>query len=102
MKARNYLYATEQQASYIDKLLEATAPKEHARLKRVAKAGRWYTELDERCFLGLATVWKLQVGCHLDANDWELCVITCAGNFRGGQLYLPDLGLCLSCVYSNI
>jgi len=49
-----------------------------------------------RLYLGLAMVWKLQVGIHLDCKDWELCMIVCSGNFTGGALYLPDLDLCLA------
>jgi len=95
---KQYLHATEAQAKYLDQLLQINAPKEYAILSRSAAAGRWYTDLDTGCFLGLATVWKCQVGVHLDKKDWELCVITCGGNYNGGHLYLPDLDLCLACV----
>jgi len=93
---RRYIFAAELQAKYLDCLLKLNAPREYATLKRSAKAGRWYTECNGGCFLGLATVWKCQVGVHLDQKDWELCVITCGGNYTGGNLYLPDLNLCLA------
>lgn len=76
-------------------LLKTYAPVEYEKLKKSAEAGRWYAESTEGCTLGLATVWKLQVAVHLDAKDYELCMITCGGNFTGGHLYLPDLNLCL-------
>jgi hypothetical protein len=96
--ARAYIAATAPQQKYLDMVLEKYAPLEHAALKKSAAAGRWYTESEEGCTLGLATVWKLQVDVHLDCDDYELCMIVCAGNFRGGHLYLPDLDLCLKCV----
>jgi hypothetical protein len=94
-QARSYIAATAPQQKYLDMLLKTYAPEEHRQLKKSAEAGRWYTESTEGCTLGLATVWKLQVGVHLDAGDWELCMIVCGGNFIGGNLYLPDLNLCL-------
>ena len=80
---------------YLDWLVELNASKEHVKLKQSAKARCWYMECKNGCFLGLATVWKCQVGVHLDKKDYELCVITCGGNFVGGTLYLPNLNLCL-------
>lgn len=94
--ARNYIVATAPQQKYLDMLLKAHAPLEYAQLKKSAEAGRWITDSTEGCTLGLATIWKLQVGVHLDHKDWELCMIVCGGNFTGGELYLPDLGLCLA------
>ena len=96
MAARRYLQATAKQSSFLDKLLERQAPEVWGRLRRVAKAGRWFQDTEDSCFLGLATIWKLQVDAHLDCNDFALCIMTCGGNFRGGRLYLPDLGLCLA------
>jgi hypothetical protein len=75
--------------------LERLCPKEWNRLQRAHKAGRWYQDIDQSCFLGTVTVWKLEVDVHIDQNDFELCVLTCGGNFVGGELYLPDLNLCL-------
>lgn len=95
MNGRQYLQANSMQAKYLNHLLKATVPAIHAKLIRAAAAGRWFQELNDRPFLGMATVWKLQVGVHLDESDWELCVITCGGAFTGGHLYLPDLNLCL-------
>ena len=76
-------------------MLKKFTPAEYAQLKKSADAGRWYTDTQESCTLGLATVWKLQVGLHLDPYDWELCLIVCGGKFNGANLYLPDLNLCL-------
>lgn len=94
--ARSYILATEPQRKYLDILLKTFAPNEYAELKASSDAGRWYVDDDMGCTLGLSTVYKLQVGVHLDKNDWELCMIVCGGNFRGGHLYLPDLNLCLA------
>ena len=77
-------------------LLKAYAPQEYAQLKKSAEAGHWITDSKEGCTLGLATIWKLQVGVHLDCKDWKLCMIMSGGNFTDGELYLPDLGLCLA------
>jgi len=94
--ARSYVAVTAPQQKYLDMLLKAHAPREYVQLKKSAKAGRWVADSEEGCTLGLATIWKLQVGVHLDRKDWELCMIVCGGNFTGGALYLPDLGLCLT------
>lgn len=95
MLSRRYKYATRQQAAYLDAILKELLPEEHGRLKRVQRAGRWLADDQYNCFLGVATIWKLQVGAHIDTKDYELSVITCGGNFSGGHMYLPDLGLCL-------
>lgn len=94
--ARSYILATAPQSKYLDMLLERLAPKEYKQLKASSKAGRWYTEQTDGCTLGLTTTWKVQVGLHLDRGDWELCMLVCGGNFLGGNLYLPDLNLCLA------
>jgi hypothetical protein len=93
---RSYILATEQQSKYLSMMLKRFAPTEYALLKRSADAGRWYTDTEESCTLGLGTIWKLQVGLHLDPWDWELCMIVCGCKFNGGKLYLPDLNLCLA------
>jgi len=94
--ARSYILATGQQSKYLSMMLKKFAPAEYELLKKSADAGRWYTDTEESCTLGLATVWKLQVGLHNDPHDWELCLIVCGGKFNGGRLYLPDLNLCLA------
>jgi hypothetical protein len=93
---RSYIYATDQQSKYLSMMLKKFAPAEYARLKKSADAGRWYTDTEAACTLGLATVWKLLVGVHLDPCDKDLCMIVCGGKFNGGNLYLPDLNLCLA------
>jgi len=90
--------ANEAQRKYLDILLMTFAPKEYAELRKSSDAGRWYVDDDAGCTLGLATVYKLQVGLHLDEGDWELCITVCGGNFHGGHLYLPDLNMCLTYV----
>lgn len=56
-------------------------------------AGRWYTEA-EGAWLGAAIVYKLQTTVHIDASDGILPVaVFCFGQFEGGYLELPDLGL---------
>jgi len=95
-EARTYVAAMAPQQKYLNMLLKTYAPREYAELKKSWAAGRWFTENLEGCTLGLATVWKLQIGIHLDCKDWELCMIVCSGNFTGGALYLLDLDLCLA------
>jgi hypothetical protein len=90
---RRYLQATEVQSLYLDKILKKLAPKKWNCLKRTWKAGRWFQDT-KSCFLGLATIWKLQVGIHIDPKDFKLSVITCRGDFEGGALYLTDLNMC--------
>jgi len=95
-EARTYVAAIAPQQKYLDMLLKIYAPREYVELKKSWAASHWFTENPEGCTLGLAMVWKLQVGVHLDCKDWELCMIMCGGNFTGGALYLPDLDLCLA------
>ena len=90
-EARTYVAAMAPQQKYLNMLLT-----KYVELKRSWAASCWFTENPEGCTLGLAMVWKLQVGVHLDCKDWELCMIVCSGNFTGGALYLPDLDLCLA------
>ena len=92
-KSRRYLLATEPYSSYLNQLVRHLAPDEWFHLQRSYTKGQWYQDVEESCFLGLATIWKLQVDVHIDQGDYELSVITCAGSFTGGGLYLPDLGL---------
>ena len=73
--ARSYIAAIAPQQKYLDMMLQAHAPKEHAQLKKSADAGQWFTDSKDGCTLALATVWKPQVGVHLDRQDWELCMI---------------------------
>jgi len=69
--ARSYVAVTALQQKYLDMLLKAHAPREYVQLKKSAKAGRWVADSEEGCTLGLATIWKFQVGVHLDCKDWE-------------------------------
>ena len=39
---------------------------------------------------------ETQVGVHLDTDNYELCMIVYGRKFSSGQLYLPDLNLCLA------
>lgn len=42
---------------------------------------------------GHAVVYNDVVHRHVDNEDTGYCVITCAGSFDGGHLYLPELGM---------
>jgi hypothetical protein len=95
LAARKYKQATRLQAAYLDQILKQVAPREYGRLSRAQKAGRWLSDDTNNCFLGVATIWKLQVEAHVDHRDCLLSVITCGGSFSKGYMYLPDLGLCL-------
>ncbi|KAF8067031.1 hypothetical protein FPV67DRAFT_1670489 [Lyophyllum atratum] len=90
---RQYLIATERQAGYLSQLVHKFAPTEWEALMAAKRKGAWYTDGKQNCFMGLATIWKLQVEAHLDRRDYELAVITCGGEFYGGDLYLPNLGV---------
>jgi hypothetical protein len=96
--ARSYVLATAPQRKYLDILLKTFAPREYAKLRTSSEAGRWYVDDDVGCMLAIGTVYKLQVGVHLDKIDWELCITVCGGNYNGGHMYLPDLDLCLTWV----
>lgn len=100
--ARGYVNAIQPTAKFLDMLVKAFFPKEYAKLKPTEAAGRWTTEADQGCFLGLATVWKLQVDAHIDQRDYEICAITCGGAFQGGHLHLPDLNVTLKYVHFGL
>lgn len=91
--ARAYVNAMQPMTKMINMLVEEFFPKDYLKLKSTERAGRWVTEANEGCFLGLATVWKLQVDAHIDSKDYEICAITCGGSFNGGHLHLPDLNV---------
>ncbi|KAK0464270.1 uncharacterized protein EV420DRAFT_1637834 [Desarmillaria tabescens] len=93
LAAHQYYLVTDRQSAYLNVLMKCFFSTEYATLIRAAKAG-WWVQGIQSCFLGLATVWKLQVDAHLDEKDYEVCVITCGGEFHGGELYLPDLDVC--------
>ncbi|KAK0435843.1 hypothetical protein EV421DRAFT_1739903 [Armillaria borealis] len=92
--ATRYSINIDQQSSLLNAHVEHFFLKEYTTLNRVAAAGRWIPE-NRSCFLGMATIWKLNVNAHIDRNDWNICALTCGGNFVGGQLHLPDLNVIL-------
>lgn len=99
--ATRYSINVDHQSSLLNAHVERFFPKEYATLSRVAAAGRWIPE-NRSCFLGMATVWKLNVDAHIDRNDWSICALTCGGNFAGGRLHLPDLNVTFRCKPGDI
>lgn len=74
-------------------IVEKYYPVEYERLVAAAKDHRLVAT--KSFMLGVVTIWKLQVRAHLDRSDFALCIITCAGDFEGGELMFPDLGVCV-------
>lgn len=92
-----YSINLDHQSSLFNAHIERFFLKEYATLSCVAAAGWWIPE-NWSCFLGMVTVWKLNVNVHIDQNDWSICALTCSGNFMGGHLHLPDPNVTLQYV----
>lgn len=66
-------------------------PDVYAALKRARKqGGLLYVDA---IFMGLATVYKLSVRSHIDRRDYKICVTMPVGNFTGGCMLFPDVGI---------
>ncbi|KAJ7790590.1 hypothetical protein B0H14DRAFT_2939020 [Mycena olivaceomarginata] len=86
--AVNYYYRfTERVAIYLQCAFAEAFPTYYAKYIRIQSWGPW---------LGRAIVYKLQVGEHVDGLDDGPTACFCVGNFDGGPMYLPDIGMKLS------
>lgn len=77
-------------------LFKSLYPAFHEKYRKAFEAGVW-VRADPGPFLGRAIVWKLQVEPHRDGLDAGPAICFPLGSFTGGALYLPDLGLKLTC-----
>ncbi|KAJ7746089.1 hypothetical protein B0H14DRAFT_2985754 [Mycena olivaceomarginata] len=67
----------------------------HAKYTKAFKAGVW-EPADPGPWIGRAIVYKLQVSEHVDGLDDGPTASFCVGDFEGGPMYLPDIGMKLS------
>jgi hypothetical protein len=87
-----YITSTETTAACVRQMLQLTFPEEAERYERAFKAAQTLP-YDQGPWLGRVVVWKLQVDMHVDKLDDGPTLSFCSGRFKGGNLYLPDLGL---------
>ena len=96
--------AQEDFQDYIGRATKLLFPDEFEDLKCSADRGRWTIQppddlgYEGGIYLNRVTLWKLQCDNHRDRKDY-LCAITCSGDFEGGFLLIPDLGLKLRLVF---
>ena len=76
----------------LDAYFAIAFPEEHAKYREAFAAGVWLRE-DSGPWLGRAIVYKLQVKPHQDALDGGPTAIFNVGQYKGGELYIPCLGL---------
>ncbi|KAG1769692.1 hypothetical protein EV702DRAFT_954947, partial [Suillus placidus] len=87
-----YFEATEELASFLGSMLQASFPEFYLKYEAAFKAGKW-TVVDPGPLLGRVVVWKLDVLPHQDGLDEGPAVIFPMGHFYGGECYIPDLRL---------
>ena len=92
---RHYFSESQPLAQEVQHRFEVAFPDYFARYSTAFQAGRW-NEDDPGPFLGRAIVWKLQVHAHQDGLDEGPAAIFTCGDFEGGELYFPDIGLKLA------
>ncbi|KAJ7712559.1 hypothetical protein B0H14DRAFT_2645197 [Mycena olivaceomarginata] len=90
-----YYRATREVAIYLSCMFEVAYPEYHAKYTKAFKAGVW-EPADPGPWIGRAIVYKLQVSEHVDGLDDGPTASFCVGDFEGGPMYLPDIGMKLS------
>jgi len=87
-----YFRATAEVAEILNAYFAVAFPEQHAAYRQAFNAGVWVTE-DPGPWLGRAIVYKMQVSQHQDKSDGGPTAIFNVGQYTGGHLYLPTLGL---------
>ncbi|KAJ7906109.1 hypothetical protein B0H13DRAFT_1619670 [Mycena leptocephala] len=95
LAVKHYYRATQEVAIYLSCMFEVAYPEYHAKYTQAFKAGVWETA-DPGPWIGRAIVYKLQVSEHVDGLDDGPTASFCVGDFDGGPMYLPDIGMKLS------
>lgn len=88
----HYFRASEPVAKWLSACFKVAYPDYYKTYCEAFKAGVWM-ESDPGPWIGRVIVWKLQVLTHQDGLDDGPTAIFNCGRYRGGELYLPDLGL---------
>ena len=87
-----YYQASKPVALFLSARFKAAFPDYFRTYSEAFKAGVWM-QSDPGPWIGRVIVWKLQVFTHQDGLDDGPTAIFNCGRYRGGELYLPDLGL---------
>ncbi|KAJ7812879.1 hypothetical protein B0H14DRAFT_2855792 [Mycena olivaceomarginata] len=85
LAVRYYYRATQEVAIYLSCMFEVA----------FMRTGVW-EPADPGPWIGRAIVYKLQVSEHVDGLDDGPTASFCVGDFEGGPMYLPDIGMKLS------
>jgi hypothetical protein len=88
----HYYQASIPVASFLSTCFKVAYPDYFSTYSDAFKAGVWI-DSDPGPWIGRVIVWKLQVLTHQDGLDDGPTAIFNCGRYRGGELYLPDLGL---------
>ncbi|KAJ7930338.1 hypothetical protein B0H13DRAFT_1547700, partial [Mycena leptocephala] len=95
LAVRYYYRSTREVAIYLSCMFEVAYPEYHAKYTKAFKAGVW-EPADPGPWIGRAIVYKLQVSEYVDGLDDGPTASFCVGDFEGGPMYLPDIGMKLS------
>ncbi|KAH7092688.1 hypothetical protein BKA62DRAFT_626045 [Auriculariales sp. MPI-PUGE-AT-0066] len=87
-----YYRLTAAAVTRIEILFKVCMPLIYERYRDAFRAGVWL-RADSGPWIGRAIVYKLDVELHRDALDEGPAAIFPVGNFTGGNLFFPDIGL---------
>ncbi|EJD36349.1 hypothetical protein AURDEDRAFT_130132, partial [Auricularia subglabra TFB-10046 SS5] len=95
--ARAYHVNTSFMRSWVDRCFKSCVPaRDYKAYSQTYRAGRFLGKDVVGPFLAQVIIWKCDSRTHRNSNDGHgaWCVTFCGGNFDGGIIYFPDLGLC--------
>jgi hypothetical protein len=93
-----YLVGREATIKGIDNRFKVAFPKIAEQYERAFQLAKSNDNDKGRYFIGTAINYKLPVKMHNDGLDGGPAALFCCGQFKGGHLYLPDIGIKLACV----
>lgn len=91
MAIRTYYKATQKVSAQLAAMFMAAYPEYYTKYSKAFEAGVWVKE-DKGPWIGRVIVWKLQVSLHRDGLDEGPALCFPCGDYKGGELCLPDLG----------
>ena len=97
--ARAYHINTRFVRCWADRAFKTCIPrKDYQRYYKTYRAGHFLGPDVPGPFLAQVVVWKCDSSTHRDTNDGHgaWCLTMNGGNYEGGVIYFPDLGLCFA------
>ncbi|KDQ49258.1 hypothetical protein JAAARDRAFT_51809 [Jaapia argillacea MUCL 33604] len=95
MAVRYYYTGTTDLSVQLGAMFRAAFPQEYQQYRKAFEAGNWVPE-DPGPWMCRAIIYKLQVEPHADAHDAGPTACFPLGQFSGGELYVPQLGMKLA------